>query len=141
MKKLFKKRNKARKILLQNLYSLTLNADSVTIKSLLNLHNTNKLDTNYLNNLLHNIPKKSKILNQFFEYNTQKNTSISLLEKIIIKIALFELLFYKDIPIKVIINESLDLSKKFCSRNSYFLINKVLNNITKGFIYNNKLLL
>lgn len=141
MKKLFKKRNKARKILLQSLYSLTLNEDSMATKSLLNLHNNNKLDTNYLNNLLYNIPKKTKILNQFFEYNTQKNTSISLLEKIIIKIALFELLFYKDIPIKVIINESLELSKKFCSRNSHFLINKILNNITKGFIYNNKLLL
>lgn len=141
MKKLFKKRNKARKILLQSLYSLTLNEDSMAIKSLLNLHNNNKLDTNYLNYLLYNIPKKTKILNQFFEYNTQKNTSISLLEKIIIKIALFELLFYKDIPIKVIINESLELSKKFCSRNSHFLINKILNNITKGFIYNNNLLL
>lgn len=141
MKKLFKKRNKARKILLQNLYSLTLNDDIIAIKSSLNLHNSNKIDTNYLNNLLHNIPKKTKTLNIFLEYNTQKNTSISILEKIIIKIALFELLFYKEIPIKVIINESLELSKKFCSRNSHFLINKILNNITKGFIHNNKLLL
>lgn len=141
MKKIFKKRNKARKIILQYLYSITLNANNISILHQISMQNNNKIDIQYINNLLKNITKKMPILNKILEHNIKENTSISIIEKIIIQIAIFELLFYKDIPIKVIINESLELSKKFCSKNSHILINRILNNIIHNFIYNNKLLL
>lgn len=54
---------------------------------------------------------------------------ISLIDKSILEIAIYELLYTKDIPPKVSINEAVELAKQFGSNNSGKFINGVLGTI------------
>ena len=143
MKRIFKKISKSRKLILQALYSweITKNTTLSIEHTILKIQNQNKIDAPYFKFFLHNIPKKSKILTIIINETIEKNTNTNIIENIILKMAVFEIFFYKKTPLKVIINESLELSKKFCSKNNYMLINKILNNITKGYLFYNNLLL
>jgi N utilization substance protein B len=54
------------------------------------------------------------------------------LDKDIMKIAITELLFVKDAPIKVIIDEAVELAKKYSSEESTAFINGILGQIVKN---------
>jgi len=56
---------------------------------------------------------------------------VPLLEKMIIRIALCELLFFPDIPIEVTLNEAVDLSKEFVSLKSSRFVNGILDTLVK----------
>jgi N utilization substance protein B len=49
----------------------------------------------------------------------------------LLRISVFQMLFVKDIPPKVIIDEAIDISKKFASDDSYRFINGVLDGLRK----------
>lgn len=131
MKKLSKKKTKTRKILLQNLYSweMTKNKNTYLNKDIQNI-NENKIDLIYLKYSLKNIIDKEKIIELIINTHIKTHSNINIIENIILKIAIFEIMFYKT-PKKVMINESILLSKQFCLKNSHTLINKLLDNIIK----------
>ncbi len=52
---------------------------------------------------------------------------ISIVDKLILKIGLAELLYFPDIPPKVSINEAIDIAKDFCTRNSGKFVNGILD--------------
>lgn len=54
---------------------------------------------------------------------------ISLIDKNILKIAIFELMYSKDVPPKVVINEAVELAKQFGSENSSKFVNGVMGTI------------
>ena len=54
---------------------------------------------------------------------------MSIVDRNILRIALFEMLFCPDVPPKVSINEAIDIGKKFGSEDSGAFINGVLDNI------------
>jgi transcription antitermination factor NusB len=54
---------------------------------------------------------------------------IAKLDRTILRIALYELLYRHDVPPKVTINEAVDLGKKFCSEESGAFINGILDKI------------
>ena len=56
---------------------------------------------------------------------------VPLLEKVIIHIALCELLRFPDIPIEVTLNEAVDLSKEFVSLKSSRFVNGILDSLVK----------
>lgn len=65
---------------------------------------------------------------------TAENWSFSRLtpvDRSILRIAVFELLFCPDIPYKVTLNEAIELGKKFGSEKSGIFINGVLDNVFK----------
>jgi N utilization substance protein B len=49
----------------------------------------------------------------------------------LLRISVFQLLFAKDIPPKVVIDEAIDISKRFSSDDSYRFINGVLDGLRK----------
>ena len=49
----------------------------------------------------------------------------------ILRIAVFEMLFQKDIPARVTINEAIEIAKSFGSDDSYKFVNGVLDNIRR----------
>lgn len=140
MKKIYKKRNKSRKLLLLSLYSQEIAKNNIQeIENyILKKHNIKKLDIIYFRYMLKNIELKKNKLENIIENNIEKNTYMSIIDKIIIKIATYEIFFCKKIPENVIINESLNLSKKFSTKNAYMIVNKILNNIKNDYIKNNK---
>jgi transcription antitermination factor NusB len=54
---------------------------------------------------------------------------IAKVDRTILRMALYELLYRDDIPPKVTINEAVDLGKKFCSEESGAFINGILDKI------------
>jgi transcription antitermination protein NusB len=66
-------------------------------------------------------------------------TRIALIDKILLKIAVTEFLFFEDIPPKVSINEAIDIAKQYSTNQSGKFINGVLDAILKELRDNNKL--
>jgi len=56
---------------------------------------------------------------------------ITIVDRNILRIGIYEMLFNKDIPEKVAINEAIEIAKKYCSESSGKFINGVLNAIAK----------
>jgi N utilization substance protein B len=49
----------------------------------------------------------------------------------ILRISVFQMLYVKDIPVKVVIDEAIDIAKRFASDDSYRFINGVLDGLRK----------
>ncbi|MCX6159613.1 MAG: transcription antitermination factor NusB [Ignavibacteriota bacterium] len=64
---------------------------------------------------------------------------VSLIDKIIIRIGIAELMFFPEIPPKVSINEAIELAKMYCTRKSPKFINGVLDAILNDLRKENKL--
>jgi len=56
---------------------------------------------------------------------------VSILDRVLIKIAVTEMLFFPDIPVEVSINEALEISKEFCNMKSRRFVNGMLDSIYK----------
>ena len=61
-----------------------------------------------------------------------KKERVSFVAKAILKLATYELMFMDDIPVKVSINEAIELSKKFDDDNAYVFVNGVLNKVAES---------
>ena len=64
---------------------------------------------------------------------------VPLLEKVLIRMALCELMQFPDIPIEVTLNEAVDLSKEFTSIKSSRFVNGILDTLVKMLEKENKL--
>lgn len=58
---------------------------------------------------------------------------IAILDKIIIRMGAAELMHFPDVPLKVAINEAVDIAKKFSTGDSSRFVNGVLDSIAKQF--------
>ncbi len=58
---------------------------------------------------------------------------IAIVDKLIIRCAVAELMFISDVPLKVAINEAVDIAKKFSTGESSRFVNGVLDAIAKTF--------
>lgn len=58
---------------------------------------------------------------------------IAIVDKLIIRCAVAELMFMQDVPLKVAINEAVDIAKKFSTGDSSRFVNGVLDAIAKTF--------
>ena len=61
-----------------------------------------------------------------------KKERISYVAKAILKLSGYELMFMEDIPVKVSINEAIELSKKYDDDKAYVFVNGVLNKIAES---------
>ncbi|MEO5908991.1 MAG: transcription antitermination factor NusB [Ginsengibacter sp.] len=64
---------------------------------------------------------------------------IALLDMILIKMGVCELLFFETIPTKVTINEYIDLAKEYSTEQSGHFVNGILDNIHKELLSQNKI--
>ncbi len=131
----FKKNQKTREIALQILYSLIVSNNKNIEKKTNEFKNIkknifNKVNIKYLYKILNGIIKNIKYINNILIKNIKKKTRyIGLIEKYILYMAIYEIKIKKTLPIKVIINENIELTKKFGSQNDYKLINSILHKI------------
>ncbi|MCL1833693.1 MAG: transcription antitermination factor NusB [Leptospirales bacterium] len=63
---------------------------------------------------------------------------ISIIDKSILRLAIYEMIFMKDIPSAVTINECIDLGKTFGGENSGQFINGILDAVRKNRLKENK---
>ena len=61
-----------------------------------------------------------------------KKERVSYVTKAVLKLATYELMFMEDIPVKVSINEAVELSKAYDDDKARAFINGILNSVAKG---------
>ena len=88
------------------------------------------IDRDFAIKIIENCDKnKEIILKKINSISTIDTKKISLVEKSILIIAFTEILFFDNIPLKVTINEAIELAKIYGSNESYKFINGVLDKL------------
>jgi len=91
------------------------------------------IDRDFAIKIIENCDKnKEIILEKINSISSIDAKKLSLVEKSILIIAFTEILFFNDIPLKVTINEAIELAKIYGSNESYKFINGVLDKLKKS---------
>ncbi len=88
----------------------------------------------YIEDVIYGIQKEEKSIIQEIEKNLKQDWKIDRISKInlaLLKIAIYEIK-YKKLPFKVVINEAVELAKKYGEETSKVFINGVLASVVKG---------
>jgi N utilization substance protein B len=93
----------------------------------------NRCEKDFVQTLVDGVSKDRKALDEVIDKSAPDwpVDQISMIDKTILQIAIFELKNQKDVPPKVIINEAVELSKEFGGENSSKFVNGVLGAIYK----------
>jgi len=142
-------RRKSRELIVQAIYALNyadvdeylLHLDYLNkykeILENLAIENEIKIDSSifiYADNCLKQLVPKLEEIDEVITLNIgdYKFEKIGLLDLIIMRLAIFEMLFLEErTPPPVMINEAVELAKKFCAEKSPSLINAILDNVRK----------
>tara|TARA_B100000949_G_scaffold226464_1_gene231832 strand:- start:1278 stop:1682 length:405 start_codon:yes stop_codon:yes gene_type:complete len=124
-----KERTLARENIVKILYQKDINQNDITT-IISTFVEKRKFDNAYFNDVLKLLDIKMNEIDNFI----QKNANItefeaSIIDRSILRLSVCEFLFRKDIPKKVIIDESIKISKKFSSEQSFKFINKILDQL------------
>ena len=88
----------------------------------------------YIQDVVKGIEKESKTIIKEIEKNLKQDWEIDRISKInlaLLKLAIYEIK-YKKLPFKVVINEVVELAKKYGEETSKIFINGVLASVVKG---------
>lgn len=94
---------------------------------------TDKNAIAYIKDAILGIERKEKDIMEKIEKNLKADWKIERISKIdlsILKLAIYEIK-YKDIPFKVVINEAVELAKKYGEDNSKNFVNGILASVVK----------
>lgn len=95
-------------------------------------HLDKKTDADFFKELIHGIPEnQTDIDNEMRPFLNRSLKEIDPVELAVLRLAIYELLKRPDIPYRVIINEALELTKKFGSIEGYKFVNGLLDRIAK----------
>ncbi len=132
-----KHRRKARETALTILYQYEVGLkDSIweCYEKYQEINNINENIKEYLEILLKGIEKKWDFLNNIIKKYSKGWTleRILILDRNILRIALFEMFFKDDIPVKVSINEAVEIARMYSGEESRRFINGILDRVYKN---------
>jgi len=127
-------RRKAREFAVQAVYSWQLSKNDLTeIETNFLVDNQKRrFDIPYFQFLLRGIGDHLEVIDAAISpYVDRPLAEIDQVEKAILRMAVFELSYSKDVPYKVIINEAIELAKSFAADDSHKFVNGVLDKVVK----------
>jgi transcription antitermination factor NusB len=126
-------RRKARELAIQVLFHLEFNPDQPSESFGLICENfeASKSIRGFSSRLVFGVHEKRKDLDGWIQRASEnwRLERMSLLDRSILRLATYEMLFLHDVPPKVSIDEAVELGKKFGSRDSAGFLNGVLDRI------------
>jgi len=128
------RRHKARHFAMQALYQWHMAGASITqIEVEFRADNDmSNVDGEYFSELLHRIPNMLGELDAFFEEHLDRGKDdLGAVELALLRIGSYELAERVDIPYKVVINEAVNLAKKFGATDSFKYINGLLDKVAR----------
>lgn len=130
---LAKSRGIARKMAMQAIYQWQMTAADVTEieKQFLDENKESKVDKEYFSELLYKISSTNELDSILENYMDRKINLVDPIERSILRIACYELKNRLDVPYKVVINEAISMTKKFCAEKSHKFVNAVLDKVAK----------
>lgn len=125
-------RRRARQLALQALYQWQMSKSSLTdIEMQFRADNDfSKVDDGYFHSLLHGIPREMSTLDETM--NPLLDRPISQLDPVevaALRIGCYELMNRSDVPYRVVINEAIELVKRFGAQDSHRYINGILDKL------------
>jgi N utilization substance protein B len=134
-------RHLARTIALQTLYQWDFNGkDSGDLESMIK-HNMAEFapqfdDKGFIENLVKGVAKNQKEVDDMITQYAPEwpIEQITMVDRNVLRIGIYEMKFDKDIPEKVAINESIELAKNFGGESSGKFVNGVLGSIYKDMV-------
>ncbi len=95
-------------------------------------YNMARVDTEYFHTLLHGaISKSDELTSLFAEHLDREVKDLDPVELALLRLGAFELLESIEVPFKVVINENVNLAKKFGATDSHKYINGVLDKVAQ----------
>ena len=85
----------------------------------------------YVKSVFFGTYENAQIIAETVEASLQgwKKERVSPVSTALFKLATYEMMFVEDIPVKVSINEAIELSKKYDDEKAYMFVNGVLNSV------------
>ena len=126
------RRRVIREKVLQVLFAYEMNQDSLQFSMDEILADiTNKTDRQFANDLINRTIKHIEGLDEIIKSRVSNwdINRIALIDRILIRIGICELLYFPDIPPKVSINESIEIAKEYSTAGSAKFINGILDAI------------
>lgn len=127
-------KRKARKLALQALYQwLMSGAELHEIEAQFRvINNMEKVDVDYFCRLLHGIPEHVQTIEQQVSPFLDRDINgLNPIEHTVIRMGAYELLYCPELPYKVVLDESISLTKEFGSQDGHRYVNGVLNNLAR----------
>ncbi|MGA3172964.1 MAG: transcription antitermination factor NusB [Syntrophorhabdales bacterium] len=129
------RRRKARELALKILYQVEVNLGAVdaALDRYLNIFPYQDEIVDYTRFLLSGVKKEQPTLDFYIEEASEnwKISRITYVDKNILRVAIFEMLYSPEVPPKVAIDEAIELAKKFGGEDSKNFVNGVLDRILK----------
>ena len=127
-------RRKARRFAMQALYQWQISSNNLTrIEAEFMVDNDMvKVDTEYFKDVLHGVPRElSKLDEAITPYLDRNISDLTPIELTILRIGVYEFIHRIDVPYKVVINEGVELSKKFGASEGHKYVNGLLDKLAQ----------
>jgi len=127
-------RRKARHYAMQALYQWEMAGASLSNieAEFLTDNDMTRVDTEYFRDILRGVPRELSELDEMLEpCLSREMKEVTPVEKAILRLAAFELIHRIDVPYRLVINESVELSKKFGATESHKFINGALDKLAQ----------
>ena len=130
---LAKSRGIARKLAMQAVYQWQMTGDDIAdIEQQFNDEtDMEKVDQEYFSELLHKASSDSNLDAILEKYMDRKILLVDPVERAILKVACYEFKYRLDVPYRVVLNEAITLTKKFCAEKSHKFVNAVLDKVAR----------
>ncbi len=128
-----KKRTRARELALQFLYQLDVRGPEILpeLTPFLGLEERDPQTLEYARSLVHGVREHADAIDEMIR-SVAQNWEISrmaVIDRNVLRLASYELAHCADIPLKVAINEAIELGKRYSTQNSGGFINGVLDKV------------
>jgi len=129
-------RRRARQALVQALYQWQMtgqDADEIDAQ-FSEEHQGSKTDIPYFRELIHQIIRQVMVLDEMIApYIDRDISTLDPVERAILRLGCYEVSQRLDLPYRIVINESIDLAKRFGADQSYRYINGVMDKLARKY--------
>lgn len=128
-------RHKARHFALQAIYQWQMTGYSASEieKQFLEDQPIKGTDLDYMHDLIVGVVANVSVLDETFEpHLTRPLKDLDQIDKAILRLGTFELMYRQEIPFRVVINEAIMLAKEFAEQDSHKFVNGVLDKVVKA---------
>jgi N utilization substance protein B len=128
------RRGLARRLTVQALYQWLVNETSPErlMKEFHDEDSMGRADVDYFKSLLHgSVHEADTLIETFSEYLDRDLAQLDPVERAVLMMGSYELMFCPDVPWKVVVNEAVNLAKMFGAEDSFKYINGVLDKVAR----------
>ena len=128
-------RHRARHFVLQAIYTWQMTGDSAADieKQYLEEQPVQGADLDYFHDLVSGVIANCDHLDETYEpFTSRPIKDLDEVDKAILRLSTFELLYRQDVPPRVVINEGIVLAKEFAQQDSHKFVNGVLDKVYRA---------